>query len=181
MKYYTGVGSRKTPPGIIKIIEELAIQLRDKGFTLRSGHAPGADLAFETGANGQADIYLPWNNFNVEFPVIGQQCVKNNVNASIVLETVLKKHLDTQHFQNICKGKHWIKLLHTRNVYQVLGHEQTPFPSDFLVCWAPPSGKLQVQGGTNTAVLVAYEYKVPIYNLFYETREKTLREKIEQL
>jgi len=73
--FYTGIGSRKTPGPINDIIEFSPLYrfyywgriLATKGFILRSGHADGADLAFEKGCdtvNGKKEIYLPWKGFN---------------------------------------------------------------------------------------------------------------------
>jgi hypothetical protein len=66
LKYYAGIGSRETPSGILTIFEKVGTFLANKGFILRSGHAPGADKAFEIGCdkvNGKKEIYLPWRNF----------------------------------------------------------------------------------------------------------------------
>jgi len=62
---YTGIGSRQTPPNVIATMEKIARRLADRGFTLRSGGADGADTAFERGAgSGSTEIYLPWKGFN---------------------------------------------------------------------------------------------------------------------
>lgn len=49
-KYYTGVGSRKTPAHIMEIMRDLGRKLCSEGWGLRSGGASGADQAFEHGA-----------------------------------------------------------------------------------------------------------------------------------
>ena len=41
--FYAGVGSRKTPYRILVGMKEAAIELSDKGWSLRSGGAKGAD------------------------------------------------------------------------------------------------------------------------------------------
>lgn len=45
---YTGIGSRETPEWAICKIKKIGGYLYDKGYTLRSGGADGADLAFES-------------------------------------------------------------------------------------------------------------------------------------
>ena len=40
---YAGIGSRKTPPDILKLMEEIAWRLRDLGWTLQTGACAGAD------------------------------------------------------------------------------------------------------------------------------------------
>ena len=52
MRYYTGVGSRETPPEVISVMEDAAFRLAGLGFTLRSGKAEGADAAFQRGMRG---------------------------------------------------------------------------------------------------------------------------------
>ena len=47
-KYYTGIGSRKTPENILKKFKDIATFLETKQYILRSGGAEGADSAFES-------------------------------------------------------------------------------------------------------------------------------------
>jgi len=54
MKFYTGVGSRKTPLSILKVMRKLGYKLAIDGWMLRSGGADGADSAFEKGAGIKA-------------------------------------------------------------------------------------------------------------------------------
>ena len=62
---YCGVGSRETPPAIQQIMRTIAAELGARGWLLRSGHAEGADIAFEIGAKDHPkEIYLPWQGFN---------------------------------------------------------------------------------------------------------------------
>ena len=73
MKYYTGVGARATPKDILKLMEDIAFKLAQKGYVLRSGAADGADTAFEIGAKAYAEqidervtlaqLYIPWASF----------------------------------------------------------------------------------------------------------------------
>jgi len=49
-KFYTGIGSRKTPYQVQQQMQRIAQFLAKKGYTLRSGSANGADSAFEEGA-----------------------------------------------------------------------------------------------------------------------------------
>ena len=65
-KYYSGIGSRNTPPDIKDLMKVIAEKLAEKGFTLRSGSSPGADIAFEKGAlegGGKIELYLPFSGF----------------------------------------------------------------------------------------------------------------------
>ena len=64
---YTGIGSRETPLEYIQLFIRIAEYLASVGYTLRSGGANGADLAFEIGCDnkqGKKEIYIPWYSFN---------------------------------------------------------------------------------------------------------------------
>jgi hypothetical protein len=43
----------------------IAEKLYKDEWTLRSGHAQGADRAFELGAKEKSIIYLPWQTFGI--------------------------------------------------------------------------------------------------------------------
>jgi hypothetical protein len=63
---YAGIGSRKTPPDMLSLIEALAARLAGDGWVLRTGLSPGADQAFYRGAMsgaGDVELYLPWPGF----------------------------------------------------------------------------------------------------------------------
>ena len=67
------------------------------------------------------------------------------------------------------------KLLHARNVNQVLGHDLKT-PSSFVVYWAIPAGG-SCKGGTRTAVELAKKHNIPTYNLYH----KEIRDKFEAM
>lgn len=63
---YAGIGSRETPPDVLDLMTRAARWLAQRGWTLRSGAAQGADSAFEVGVRERsrgAEIYLPWPSF----------------------------------------------------------------------------------------------------------------------
>ena len=164
MYYYTGVGSRETPPEILEILRQTAKRLGKAGYTLRSGGADGADDAFEQGASFSGfsrNIYLPWNGFNGR-PTDGKIYI--NAECSPLFQQAVKIAEEIHPAWDKCSNG--ARQLHTRNVFQVLGDDlQTP--SKFLICWAIPAGKNgNVKGGTNTAVKLAQEYSVPVRNLY---------------
>jgi len=49
-RFYAGIGARATPPEILSLMTRAAFALTKRGYVLRSGHAIGADSAFERGA-----------------------------------------------------------------------------------------------------------------------------------
>lgn len=177
-RYYTGVGSRQTPARILRQMEKLAINLRERGWILRSGHARGADRAFEKGAARQAVIYLPWPGFGVKPYLDDPGCPVQGATVVLPRER-LRAHYQTLVDLGIRSGpatggstSEAVQLLHGRNVCQVQGHLPAQPPSRFVVCWTP--GGLEgwkeynphdPQGGTATAILLADSQGIPVFNL----------------
>lgn len=177
MKYYTGVGSRGTPPPILKFIEQVAYWLAGRGYTGRSGSAEGADSAFEQGFNNYEEIngmsnkvkfeaYLPWKDFSGKMEGNIHIVTPNLPNYNEAVEIASTIHPE---WNRLGRGA---KALHTRNVYQVLGFDLKT-PSCVLFCYAQPTKNKQgimtgVKGGTNTAVQLAMKHNIPIYNFYLQ-------------
>lgn len=150
MKFYTGVGSRKTPGSILFIMTQLAVRLCQSGWTLRSGGADGADTAFEKGVivEGRMEIY--------------------HANSATKAAVDIAKRFHPN--WGACKP--YVRKLHARNSFQVLGSHLNA-PSKFLVCWTPDgvtnhSDRSILTGGTGTAISIAEHYGTKIYNLANE-------------
>lgn len=161
-KFYTGVGSRETPLVVQEIMERAARMLAVRGWVLRSGHADGADRAFERGcdqAGGEKEIYLPWYRFN-----------QSNSRLHRIPDWAFEQAKEIY-------GERWqylkapVKKLHARNILQVMGWSEDAPQSEFLVCWTFTGLPI---GGTRTAILLAEELSIPVVNLF--RGEKALEE-----
>lgn len=180
MKYYTGIGSRETPKDICKLMEDIAFKLASKDYILRSGAAQGADAAFEEGAKAYAEqvdervvlgqIYIPWDGFVKGVDWFTADWYK-------VLDRMQKKKEAEQIAAEIHpaweKCSRGAKLLHTRNVFQVLGTSLNN-PSKFLICWAKLDKHGNIKGGTATAWNLAQKYGVPCFNLINEDDKERL-------
>jgi hypothetical protein len=59
LRYYSGIGARAAPLEVLSLMTRAAFALTKRGYVLRSGHAIGADSAFERGASRDAQIFLP--------------------------------------------------------------------------------------------------------------------------
>lgn len=163
--YYAGIGSRKTPPEVLKEMSAIAERLSSLGFTLRSGGADGADSLFEQGcdkANGRKEVFLPWKGFNGRDSKLFEQSPQAVYLAS---EAHPSWHSCSQ----------GVKKMHARNVHQVLGHYQEyggfTKPSSFVICWTPDgcehtSTRKRETGGTGQAITIASNNNVPVFNLF---------------
>lgn len=158
-KYYTGIGSRKTPIDVQKKMRSIARKLESMGYVLRSGGAQGADQAFQSGIENPTnmEIYIPWNGFNGMYH---QQ------------RGIIMPKFDTK-LMSLAESYHpaWNRLsmaekqLHTRNGCQVLG-EDLDKPSDFVITWTANGKDV---GGTAQALRIARGNNITIINLFHET------------
>ena len=161
-KYYTGIGSRETPPEICSLMSKIAIYLLNEDYILRSGGADSADSAFSSKIlEDKKQIFIPWKGFN------------NNYNYKYPLTTEAYKMAEKFH-PAWDKCSNGAKKLHTRNIYQVLGYDLNS-PSEFIVCWTKGG---RMVGGTAQALRVSQEYNIKIYNLAIEKDKKYWEEKI---
>lgn len=147
-KYFTGIGSRATPLEVCNFMQSIASRLEDSGYTLRSGGADGADLAFEHGIKllKHKEIWIPWIGFN---------------NSESL-------NLPKQEAYDIASTLHpvWVRLrrsvkaLHARNCHQVLGKDLKT-KSNFVLCWTDGG---EIIGGTATAINLALNNDIPVLN-----------------
>jgi hypothetical protein len=159
MEYYAGIGSRVTPDDILQTMEDIGRRLAQLGWCLRSGAANGADSAFELGCDsvpGPKEIFLPWERFN------------EHLSDLYTIKPEAYEYASKVH-------PRWATLktpgrkLHARNIYQVLGYDLNTRVS-VVVCWTPDGCERKrdrsIQtGGTGTAISLASDLNVPVYNL----------------
>lgn len=150
--YITCVGSRKTPTEILDIMTKLGYKFYKKGYIIRSGGAVGADSAFV-------------KNVPKEFQEIYYAQDSNNE----VEEIAGKYHRNWKNLNS------YIKKLHGRNVFQVLGKDLTK-PSIALVCWTPDgcishNTRSIRTGGTGTAISIA-DQETNNYTKIYNLKNK---------
>lgn len=156
ISYYTGIGSRKTPIVIQEEMTRIASVLNTKRHVLRSGHADGADKAFESGAGDLADIFLPWRGFN------GSSSPLFKI-APEAFEMARKYH---PRYDYLSKD---VQKLMARNCYQILGADLAT-PSNFVICWTPDGCSSKRErtvdtGGTGQVIAIASDHGIPVYNL----------------
>ena len=155
---YAGVGSRATPPAVLTIMAGVARRLAERGYTLFSGGAPGADQAFERGATDKT-IFLPWHGFQSRPPAAHDQ---DSPGAEAFRVAALLH-------------PSWARLspaaqkLMARNTHQILGADLRS-PVDFCVCWTPDgceteSERTRATGGTGQAIALASRWRIPVFNL----------------
>jgi hypothetical protein len=153
---YTGIGSRRTPADIQQQMRIIAQQLAESGWMLRSGHADGADLAFEMGCimgDGTKEVHLPWKGFN--------KAPQSHPDYPVVRPTPELHDFSASFHPNWDACSQATKLLHMRNGLQMLGTQGNQ-PTDMVVCWTPWG---QRSGGTGQALRIAEHFEIPIFDL----------------
>jgi hypothetical protein len=162
-RFYTGIGSRKTPKDVQDKMADLAVYLAKLGYTLRSGGADGADTAFEAGCdihNGKKEIYLPWKGFN------------DNPSDIYSISPVAYEIAEQVYGYKWKHLKEPVRKLMSRNIHQVAG-KRLDEPSELVICWTPDGcttgwGRTRLTGGTGQAIEYADTLSVPIFNLYNE-------------
>ena len=149
-KFYTGIGSRGTPEDVQSLMTRVAAKLKSQGYTLRSGAAPGADSAFESGAGGQHEVYLPWRGFE-----------GRSGEGYIDAPTSEAEAMAAEHHPNWDNLSQGARKLHARNSHQVMGQDLNS-PSQFVLAWTP-GGK--GEGGTGQAIRLAKAKGVQVLDL----------------
>lgn len=112
VRYVTCIGSRETPPDVCTEMTKVGVWLRENGIRGRSGHADGADYAFEQGLLRSCDVYL------------------SGAAAMVLVE----KYHPALH--RLTPGGFSLQV---RNGYQVLGPNLDE-PSKAVVCWTTGGG-----------------------------------------
>jgi len=155
--FYAGIGSRSTPGKILMLMRDIGVELAYDGYVLRSGHAPGADQAFEQGAGGLAEIFLPWQNYE------SGTLIKTGSHVSLTPPKIAYEIAADFHpaWDRLSEP---VRKLHARNVQQIFGPtcDEESEPVEFVICWTP-DGK--ASGGTGQAIRVAEAFGIPVRNL----------------
>lgn len=168
--YYTGIGSRKTPHDITTNMTVIGSDMEEQGLLLRSGHARGADTAFEMGVTdpNRMEIYLPWAGFN-HAPKGKGYINFEDIDERIVDEAIRMAQKAHPAWHGCTPAA---RRMHTRNVFQVLGRDLET-PSNFVVCWTEKGLGL---GGTGQAIRIAKQESIPVFDLFHDRKKEEFME-----
>lgn len=159
-RFYAGIGARATPPEVLSLMTRAAFALLKRGYVLRSGHAIGADSAFERGAGGTAEIFLPvpgWRGSASAFH-------KGTLGVEIWGRA---RAVAAAHHPAFSGLSPFVQDLYTRNVFQVLG-PRLDGHAEFILCWTADGEAL---GGTGHVLRIAASHGVTVFNL-QRTRER---------
>ena len=178
-KYYTGVGSRKTPKDVLLAMSRIAIRLGKSDYVLRSGGASGADTAFESALdNAEGEfrkaIYRPYHT--------GEDTLNGwrwRNGSKWAVTWTANNHPAWNRLND------YVKSLMVRNAFQVMGFNGTT-PSEFLICWTPDGAESYEDvnhktGGTGMAIKLAHRSGVPVYNLQNDRSWIKLKERLAEI
>ncbi len=154
LRYYSGIGARAAPPEVLSLMTRAAFALTKRGYVLRSGHASGADSAFERGAGDAAQIFLPGPGWRGSESVFHPAALGDELWGRA-------RAIAAAHHPAFAGLSSFVQALHTRNVFQVLGLALDS-PSEFVLCWTADG---EASGGTGQALRIAATHGVPVYNL----------------
>jgi len=155
-KYYAGIGARKTPDNVLRLMGGIAHRFNkktDDNWILRSGHADGADYAFESAAD-RAEIFKPWASHNLHLKEFSYLLYYYNVS-----DEAFGMAMDYHPAWGRCSDA--AKLFHGRNMHIMFG-ENLDTPVDVVICWTPGG---EVKGGTGQALRAALDHGIKIINL----------------
>jgi hypothetical protein len=154
MPVYAGLGSRRTPAGVLRFIGELAVRLGAAGWTVRAGALPGPETAFERAAAGAGvpyELYLPWAGFEYRAA------------ATLTEPQPAAYELVAEHHPAWGTLPPAGQRLAARAAHLILGPDLTaPAPVSFVLCWTPLA---QCGGSTSTALRVAAAHGIEIRDL----------------
>ena len=153
-----GIGSRKTPTAVLATMEAIGKWCRENNWWVRSGHAPGADLAFEQGALDNTIVYLPWPGFNG--PCLTRYAISLD---RVRREVRAKAQRSVNYFHpnpSALSGTGYRFMC--RNYFQIFGTKIEPNPVSAVVCWTPGGTG---GGGTGQAIRIARHHKIPVIDL----------------
>lgn len=166
-RFISGIGSRETPIPVLREMEQVGAWVRSQqtyDLWLRSGHADGADHAFERGAQDRCIAYLPWATFNS-----GKAFLANKTFSGVVQSCPAHDWLVTHFHPTPSRLSPGAVSLHRRNGPIILGpayEESWPVsswvPSNAVVCWTRDA---KVVGGTGQGLRIAKAFGVPIINM----------------
>lgn len=170
---YAGIGSRETPENILQDMKILGAHLAYH-WTLRSGHADGADMAFEDGCKmnqGEKEIYLPWAGFNKAPRGNPQYITIDDVaTAQDAIYMAQRFHPAWDRLNEP------VQRMMARNSCQVFGSTMND-PVNMVICWTK-NGK--DYGGTAQALRIARHHGIPIFNLAIQAHHQLLIDFIQE-
>jgi hypothetical protein len=153
LRFYSGIGARATPPEVLSLMTRAAFALLKRGYVLRSGHAIGADSAFERGAGRDAQIFLPARAGAARRASSSRGARAPSSGAGRA--TSPPRTIPPSPGSRLRPG-----LAHPQRLPGARASLDSP--SEFVLCWTADG---EASGGTGQALRIAATHGVPVYNL----------------
>lgn len=188
--FYAGIGSRETPAEVQTQMERVAGILAERGYTLRSGGAEGADQAFERGA-AKKEIFqgmIPTGEREKRIAHEIHPDLKAAMEASKSRKVKAKLEAGATLSEAEKSGERsaWaVENLMARNTNQVFG-KNLDTPVDFVLAWTRNGEESFAQrtastGGTGQAIELASRKGIPVINLANPDWEVRLNQLLDKL
>lgn len=166
----TGIGTREpAQTDELKVIMSLFCTLAGKrGWTLRSGAAPGMDNWFERLWKGPKEIFIPRERYTPKGLPTRYHGHDGAINVSDPAILRRAQSIASNIHPNWKACNRGAKDLHTRNVFQIMGQDLQS-NSNAIVYYAKyDRDGYSVKGGTRTAVHLGRKLRIPEYNLILQ-------------
>ena len=171
---YAGVGSRRTPPDVLRAMSDIAQSLGEAGVALSTGGADGADRAFETGAlrtDAPITVHTPWPGYNGYRPGRDPETDIDVVHPSSTETLQGHRYADLaqEHHPYWNRCSRGARALFLRNVSILAGaldDDGENLPVRAVIAWTPnglPVGR--EAGGTGHTLRTAASLDIPCINL----------------
>lgn len=165
-KAYAGIGSRRTPAGVMAVMESVAAAFARRGWVLRTGASPGADQAFYRGARageGAVELYLPWPGFEA-----GGWADADDARVRVMPRPTPQAYELAARFHpgwsEVAEDQ---RHLLARDSHQVLGADLAS-PASLVACWTADGGIDEAgegADGTRQALRIADHLGIAVFNL----------------
>jgi hypothetical protein len=163
---YAGIGSRRTPTGVIAVMESVAAAFAQRGCVLRTGASPGADQAFYRGARageGAVELYLPWPGFEAQAWADADRARVRVMPRPTPQAYELAARFHPGWPEVAEDQRHLL----ARDSHQVLGADLAS-PASLVACWTA-DGSIDGAGegadGTRQALRIAHHWGIAVFNL----------------
>lgn len=164
-KPYVVVANKDVPQEVISKFKQLAKELEDQGFTVRTDAADMLGSVIE--AFDKCETYLPWKGFN-------DKISKNTWNSE------RSKSIAKMFHPSFDSMKPAIQAFLARNARLVLGQDLTS-PSMFILVWSADGAETKIERTAQTGqvghhIAIANAMRIPVFNLAKQDSERRLKQ-----
>ena len=162
----------------IKLCYNVCMRLAQLGITFTSGlceigmdgiaqkaYSKAVDLGLAK--ESQFEVYVA-DQYNIRRSTLPRKHLAIVRNKDLISET---ERIASEVHPAWDRCNEWARGMHSRNCHQILGYDLQS-PVDAVICWTP-DGK--IQGGTATAIRIALNYNIPVFNLGIKDKESVLQ------